>query len=115
MARQTAKIQNYKTGIMGTIEFDLKCEGHRGFQNFLFYPKGNQDGVMFTIQSDKRVGTYNAETGEIKLSKSRSGGSYCIHLVTDRAQLTRSKLAETDRIRLNEALAKRLVIPETIL
>lgn len=77
-----AEIKNIKTSIMGTIKFDLKCKGHRGFQDFICYPI-NKDNELITIQSDKRIGTYNPSNGNIFLSKSRAGGSYFAHFAID--------------------------------
>lgn len=78
----TTEIKNIKTSIMGTIQFDLKAKGQRGFQNFICYPL-NGDSKTVKVQSDKRIGTYNPESGVIKLSKSRAGGSYFHHLNFD--------------------------------
>lgn len=90
-----AEIKNIKTSIMGTIQFDLKAKGHRGFQDFICYPISEADDTQnVKIQSDKRIGTYNPKTGEIKLSKSRSGGSYFHHLQFD--ELTTAKLEPID-------------------
>ena len=69
---------------MGTIQFDLKAKGQRGFQDFICYPINKADDTQSVkIQSDKRIGTYNPKTGEIKLSKSRQNGSYFHHLQFD--------------------------------
>lgn len=67
----TIKIENIKKGFLGTVEFDLKCKGHRGFQNFSCYPyDGSVDWIQ--IQSEKRIGQYFFKTGKIELSKSSS-------------------------------------------
>lgn len=96
------EIKNIKKCFLGTLEFDLQATGQRGFQNFVFYPADKLCNNLFTIQSDKRIGQYNSETGEIKLSKSRPNGSYNIHLHLDK--LTSEKLSESQRIELNAAL-----------
>lgn len=103
MAENTGNIKNIKKGFLGTIEFDLKADGHRGFQNFSFYPQ-DKLSKLFTVQSDKRIGLYNAETGEFRLSKSRSGGSYNMHLHLDK--LISVKLSEDERKQLNAELLK---------
>jgi len=89
----TTEIKNIKNSIMGTVEFDLKAKGQRGFQNFICYPI-NGDSKAVKIQSDKRIGVYDPEKGTVKLSKSRSNGSYFHHLQID--QLTESTLNGID-------------------
>lgn len=42
-------IQNIHQSIMGTIEFELKASGQRGFQEFIFYPK-NDESPIYQIQ-----------------------------------------------------------------
>ncbi len=86
---------------MGTVEFELSAKGHRGFQDFIFYPADAQS-TSFTVQSDKRIGRYDAGAGKFRLSKSRAGGSYNPHLMFD--DLTDVVLTETDRELLNKAL-----------
>jgi hypothetical protein len=95
------EIKDIKTSIMGTIEFNLKCSGHRGFQEFLFYPAETRSNKI-KIQSDNRIGFYYPDNGEIVLSKSRSSGSYAHHLILDK--LTHDFLSEADRLKLNQAL-----------
>lgn len=94
-------IQNIKKGLLGTIGFDLQASGHRGFQNFCFYPQDLRSN-KFTVQSDKRIGHYYADTGEFHLSKSRANGSYNLHLILDK--LTVVKLPESERMALNAVL-----------
>jgi len=96
-----AEIKNIKTSIMGTIQFDLKAKGHRGFQNFICYPM-QEEADDVKIQSDKRIGKYFHKTGMIVLSKSRQGGSYFHHLTFDK--LVVEELEEKDRIELNTRL-----------
>jgi len=68
------EIKNIKKGFLGTINFELKAKGHRGFQNFIFYPIGKGvENAELTIQSNKRFGKYIPKEGKIILSKSRSG------------------------------------------
>lgn len=74
-------ITNIKRSIMGTAQFDGLFLTQRKPQNFLCYPmhSGNRtDRVM--IQSDKRIGYVNLDTGEVTLSPSRTGGSCQPHL-----------------------------------
>ena len=97
----TAEIKNIKTSVMGTIEFDLKAKGQRGFQSFIVYPI-NAETKIVKIQSNKRIGSYNPATGEIKLSKSRSGGSYFHHLQLD--NLTTAQLSGIDNQGLKMAI-----------
>lgn len=96
-----AEIQNIKKSILGTIEFDLKAKGHRGFQNFICYPMQTQSSKVL-IQSNKRIGYYHHETGLLQLSKSRSNGSYQPHLVFDK--LVEETLSDEDRLQLNVRL-----------
>lgn len=95
------EIKNIKKGFLGTLDFDLQATGQRGFQNFVFYPQDVRSN-KFTVQSDKRIGYYYADTGEFHLSKSRSNGSYNLHLILDK--LTCEKLSESQRNELNAAL-----------
>ena len=80
--KSKAIISNIKTSIMGTIKFDMTAKGHRGTQNFICYPI-TEETKLITIQSGKRIGKYDPETGIILLSKSRANSSYFHHLQMD--------------------------------
>ena len=74
-------IENTKRNRMGTVSFDGKFNGMRKAQNFITYPfhAWNQT-THATIQSDTRIGTIDLQTGEVRMSPARAGGSYCMHL-----------------------------------
>ena len=92
------EIKGIKRSILGTIQFNIKCKGHKGFQNFICYPiKEKSDFVI--IQSSNRIGKYYHGTGKIVLSKSRPRGSYIHHLVID--NVTSFYLSEKDKVNLN--------------
>ena len=95
------EIKNIKKSIMGTIQFDLKAKGHRGFQDFVCYPM-QEASEKVKVQSGKRIGYYYHETGRFQLSKSRSGGSFNPHLIFD--TLVEVELSENDKIELNTRL-----------
>jgi len=95
-----AVIKDIRLSNLGSIEFDLSCKGHRGFQTFILYPIENTDYV--TIQSDKRIGYYYFKTGKIQLSRSRQRGSYFIHLSFD--ELVEFVLTTEQKIKLNEQI-----------
>ena len=104
------EIKNIKKGFLGTINFDLKAKGHRGFQNFVFYPisKG-ADNTELTIQSNKRFGKYMPKEGKIILSKSRSGSygscSANFHLDAQNNDLISVILSDTDKTNINVMVA----------
>ncbi len=96
-------ITNIKKSIMGTIQFDLKAKGHRGEQNFICYPISGEDKTV-KIQSSKRIGKYNPESGLVELSKSRPGGSYFMHMSFDK--LVTIQLSNEDNNELKTAIFK---------
>jgi hypothetical protein len=97
-------IKNIRKSIMGTIRFDLKAKGHRGFQNFITYPMSEGSATdKVKVQSDKRIGWYVPDKGMFVLSKSRSSGSYNPHLYTD--ELIPTLIDETSNDLLKQAIA----------
>ena len=101
-----AEIQNIGNCRLGTIEVEIKAKGQRGFQEFVFYP-ADKNSNRFVIQSDKRYGFYYPADGAIRLSKSRSGGSYAHSYLFDQIHKNTvvAHLSEADRVKLNQAIA----------
>lgn len=66
-----ATISKIKSNIMGTTSFDMQLKGMRKEQDFIVYPvqKDQKDKVIL-IQSDKRIGKINLETGKGIISES---------------------------------------------
>ena len=59
-------IENAKKNCMGTVSFDGKFNGMRKAQDFIVYPMTEQvERIM--IQSDKRSGYIDANTGNVEL------------------------------------------------
>lgn len=81
----------------------MEAKGHRGEQRFVTYPI-NEGATEVIVQSNKRIGRYNPNTGMISLTKSYSGGAYFVHLNIDAArnQMVDVQLSTAD----NEALKK---------
>lgn len=73
-------ITNIRRNCMGTVSFDGKFDGMRKAQDFIVYPIKNESTVA-TIQSDTRIGQIDLTNGHVKLSPSRKGGSYGVHLM----------------------------------
>lgn len=92
---------------VGTVSFDLKAPGHRGYQDFIVYPINEQTKIIH-IQSDKRWGEYNPKTGQITLSKSRArqGNSYCFEVDKYNGDLKVIQLTEKDNDHLSYAIRK---------
>jgi hypothetical protein len=95
------EISNIRKNIMGTNSFDLKAKGQRGVQDFIVYPISKDSGETITsvpIQSDKRFGYWNPQTGEISLSESKSSHSSSISYTMSRmnGKLTTGILSEGD-------------------
>jgi len=72
-------ITNIRKNHMGTVSFDGKFDGMRKAQDFIVYPM-HSGQMSCLIQSDTRIGKINLETGAVKVSPARSGGSYQVHL-----------------------------------
>lgn len=70
------EIKDIKTSIMGTIEFNLKCSGHRGFQEFLFYPADTRSNKI-KIQSDNRIG-FRLKLNQALRGTSENTGNYAV-------------------------------------
>lgn len=81
LSKADVEISNFKKNCMGTSDFDGKFHGMRKTQSFIVYPISNEmDSLEIMIQSDTRIGTINTDTGEVRLSPTRSGRSYNYHL-----------------------------------
>lgn len=94
-----AEISNITENIMGTTSFDMKLEGWRKTQDFIVYPKSRDDtDKEIQIQSSKRIGTLNLETGEGKMSANHPSGAYFAHLTIDKVlgKLEQFKLTDLD-------------------
>jgi len=74
-------ITNIRKNIMGTTSFDGKFDGMRKAQDFIVYPmhSGNAATVA-KMQSKTRIGLICLNTGNVRVSPSRAGGSYGVHL-----------------------------------
>jgi len=78
------KIEKYRKGIMGTLEFDMKLPKMRKFQDFIVYPIGPGETVQkVKVQSDTRIGYVHLDTGLIQMTGSYPGGAYFHHLAFD--------------------------------
>lgn len=93
------EIKNIETSAMGTVKFDMKAKGHRGFQNFICYPI-NKSSKYIKIQSDKRMGVYYPNKEEMHLSKSRAGGSYFHHLSLDTLTIVKLDSVENQELKM---------------
>lgn len=70
-------LTNIHKNIMGTVSFDLKAANMRKAQNFIVYPMAKATTTA-RIQSDKRSGYINLNTGDISLfSSDRFCGGTC--------------------------------------
>lgn len=81
------KLENVKTGFMGTIEFDAKFPGMRKAQNFSVYPmheEGESDKII-RCQSDSRWLEINSETGECEITTAQQGHHSGIMLAYQKA------------------------------
>ena|ERR1035437_6924905 len=65
------KITNCQKNNMGTVSFDGQFTGMRKAQDFIVYPMQDA-GTVIRIQSDKRFGALDIETGRGILSASRA-------------------------------------------
>ena len=72
-------ISNVHRNIMGTVSFDGKFEGMRKAQDFIVYPMKSAEEYV-KIQSDTRIGVINLDSGNVRLSPPRKGGSSTVHL-----------------------------------
>lgn len=71
---------------MGTAQFDMLLPDQRKPQNFIVYPmQKDGDSKVIKIQSDKRLGNLDLETGKLKITKSYAGGAYNPHYTMDDA------------------------------
>lgn len=78
-------ITNIIKNRMGTTSFDLKMEGMRKPQDFIVYPiSANSDLKEIKIQSDKRIGMLDINTGKGKMSQNHASGAYNHHLIFDK-------------------------------
>jgi hypothetical protein len=94
-----AKFSNLKKNIMGTTDFDLQIEGMRKPQEFIVYPiGGSDDATKITIQSDKRFGFLNLETGKGEITQNYPNGAYAVHYTMDsiKGKLVNFELAPVD-------------------
>jgi len=97
------EIQNITNNILGTVSFELKAKGHRGFQSFTVYPIGKNEKVeKVAIQSDKRFGYYFFETGKILLSKSQNySNSVKFQMDKINNKITEITINAVDKVNLN--------------
>jgi hypothetical protein len=94
-----AEISKITENIMGTTSFGMKLEGWRKTQDFIVYPKSRDDtDKEIQIQSSKRIGRLDLETGEGKMSASYPSGAYFAHYTLDKAfgRLEQFKLTDLD-------------------
>ena len=94
-----AEISNITENIMGTTSFDMKLEGWRKAQDFIVYPKSRDDtDKEIVIQSSKRIGRLDLETGEGKMSANYPSGANFAHYTLDKAfgRLEQFKLTDLD-------------------
>jgi hypothetical protein len=81
-----ASISNIQENVMGTVSFDMKFERWLKTQDFTVYPKHEGDeSKEIIIQSNKRIGRLDLETGKGKLSASHPSGAYFMHYSIDSA------------------------------
>ncbi len=75
-------ITNIRKNCMGTLSIEAKFNGMRKSQEFIVYPmhQGN-DADKIMIQSDSRIGYIFLNTGIVRMSPPRAGGSYAPHLI----------------------------------
>jgi hypothetical protein len=74
-------LNNIRKNRMGTVSFDGMFAPQRKAQDFVVYPiKAGDDAVRIMIQSNKRIGYIDMQSGNVDLSPSRAGGSYFHHL-----------------------------------
>jgi hypothetical protein len=78
---KTAELQGIKKNVLGTISIDLKIQGMRKAQDFIFYPI-NKDTKSLTIQSNTRIAVLNLD-GIGKVSNAHQNGAYFHHLQMD--------------------------------
>lgn len=80
----TPELTGLRRNIMGTTSFTLKGGSMRKPQEFIIYPKNENDGLppyVFTIQSDTRIGLIDMKNGgRILAAPPVSSGAYFIHL-----------------------------------
>ena len=96
---KAAEISNITENIMGTTSFDMKLQGWRKTQDFIVYPKSKNDtDKEIVIQSSKRIGRLNLETGEGKMSANHPSGAGFAHYSLDSAlnRLELFKLTDLD-------------------
>jgi len=78
-----AVINSIRKNRMGTISFNMLIKGMRKEQDFIVYPMASKT-VEIMIQSGKRFGFLNAETGKGTLTANRANGAYSIDYSIDR-------------------------------
>lgn len=75
-------ITNIRKNCIGTLSIEAKFNGMRKSQEFIVYPMhegNNAEKIM--IQSDSRIGHIFLNSGIVRMSPPRSGGSYAPHLI----------------------------------
>lgn len=98
-----AEISNISGNIMGTTSFDLKLKGMRKPQDFIVYPISKSEAKKpIMIQSDKRIGMLDLDTGEGLMSQNHANGAYFIHLQLDKK--TSFKISEDDLNKLKQKI-----------
>lgn len=88
----TAQVKGIRKNIMGTISIDMRINGMRKDQDFIFYPI-NKETKKLVIQSSTRIANVNLE-GKGLMSKSHQNGAYFLHLQFDK--LTPFEFNKTD-------------------
>jgi hypothetical protein len=102
------ELTNIRKNRMGTVSFDLKLDDMRKPQSFSVYPI-SKDVVNVNdikVQSNKRFGFINVETGAGELSKSYPNGAYMHTFVMDKAmkQTKTFQLSERDLAALKQSI-----------
>ncbi len=81
---KTPELSGLRRNIMGTTSFTLKGGSMRKPQEFIIYPKNENDGLppyIFQIQSDTRIGLIDMKNGGRMLATPPvSSGAYGVHL-----------------------------------
>jgi hypothetical protein len=82
--KKTPELSGLRRNIMGTTSFTLKGGSMRKPQEFIIYPKNENDGLppyIFQIQSDTRIGLIDMKNGGRMLAAPPvSSGAYFVHL-----------------------------------